>query len=79
MANITSSLSIPNSTTTAEIRQIVLNDISAKWGKLSEQDLSALKSKDDTKDIPVIFLSAKAQQGDIDKGTSGAMAAARWA
>lgn len=28
-------------------RQLVLNDISAKWGKFSEQDLSALKSRDD--------------------------------
>jgi hypothetical protein len=28
-------------------RQLVLNDISAKWGKFSEQDLSALTSRDD--------------------------------
>ena len=31
----------------AEIRQIVLKEISAKWGKFSEQDLSALKNRDD--------------------------------
>jgi hypothetical protein len=31
----------------AATRQIVLNDIRSKWGKFSEQDLSALKSKDD--------------------------------
>jgi hypothetical protein len=31
----------------AETRAIVLKEISAKWGKFSEQDLSALKDKDD--------------------------------
>jgi division protein CdvB (Snf7/Vps24/ESCRT-III family) len=30
-----------------ETREIVLKEISAKWGKFSEQDLSALKDKDD--------------------------------
>ena len=30
-----------------DTRQLVLNDISAKWGKFSEQDLSAIKSRDD--------------------------------
>ena len=39
------------------------------------QACEALKSADGTKDIPVIFLSAKAQQGDIDKGTSFGVAA----
>jgi uncharacterized protein YjbJ (UPF0337 family) len=32
---------------TAETRQIVLKEIGAKWGKFSEQDLSALKGNDD--------------------------------
>jgi len=31
----------------AEAKKIVLKEIGAKWGKLSEQDLSALQSKDD--------------------------------
>ena len=31
---------------------------------------AVLKDADDTKEIPVIFLSAKAQQADIDKGKS---------
>jgi hypothetical protein len=31
----------------AETREIVLKEISAKWGKFSEQDLSTLKNKDD--------------------------------
>ena len=39
------------------------------------QACEQLKSWDDTKDIPVIFLSAKAQQGDIEKGRSFGVAA----
>jgi hypothetical protein len=30
-----------------ETRQIVLKEIGAKWNKFSEQELSALKNKDD--------------------------------
>ena len=33
--------------TAAETRQVVLQEITAKWGKFSEQDLSALKDRDD--------------------------------
>ena len=43
MTNVASNTSAAS----AETRQIVLKEISAKWGKFSEQDLSALKSKDD--------------------------------
>ena len=46
MAN-TASGSPAAKTAAAATRQIVLNDIRSKWGKFSEQDLSALKSKDD--------------------------------
>ena len=31
----------------AETKQIVLKEIGSKWGKFSEQDLSALKGNDD--------------------------------
>lgn len=31
----------------AETRQIVLKEIGAKWDRLSEQELSAFKNKDD--------------------------------
>jgi hypothetical protein len=31
----------------AETKQILLKDIGAKWGKFSEQELGALKNKDD--------------------------------
>jgi CheY-like chemotaxis protein len=39
------------------------------------QACEMLKSADATKEIPVIFLSAKAQQGDIEKGQSFGVAA----
>ncbi|MEA2516553.1 MAG: hypothetical protein QOG16_391 [Actinomycetota bacterium] len=39
------------------------------------QACEMLKAADATKEIPVIFLSAKAQQGDIEKGQSFGVAA----
>jgi len=47
MANVASSISAANSRTGAETRQVVLQEIRVKWGKFSELDLSALKSRDD--------------------------------
>jgi hypothetical protein len=47
MANTASNASVAKPETAADTRQIVLKDIRAKWGKFSEQDLSALKSNDD--------------------------------
>jgi hypothetical protein len=47
MTNTASNASVAKPETAADTRQIVLKEISAKWGKFSEQDLSALKSKDD--------------------------------
>ena len=32
------------------------------------QTCARMKSNDETKDIPIVFLSAKAQQSDIEKG-----------
>jgi hypothetical protein len=37
----------PNTNTPTDARQIVLKDIASKWGKFSQQELEALKSKDD--------------------------------
>jgi hypothetical protein len=47
MTNVASNPSSSNPQSTAETRQIVLKEIGAKWNKFSEQDLSALKGKDD--------------------------------
>jgi uncharacterized protein YjbJ (UPF0337 family) len=47
MTNVASNPSTAKPQTAAETRQIVLKEVGAKWGKFSEQDLSALKGKDD--------------------------------
>jgi hypothetical protein len=46
MTNVASTPAVKAGTST-ETRQIVLKEIGAKWNKFSEQDLSALKNKDD--------------------------------
>src|SRR6266852_1952667 len=46
MTNVASNTSATPATP-AEARQIVLKEVGAKWGKFSQQDLSALKGKDD--------------------------------
>jgi hypothetical protein len=53
---------------TAESKQIVLKEIGAKWGKFSEQDLSALKGNDDLVNQAVAkYGIEKAQaQRDVD-------------
>ncbi len=61
-------------TATAEMPDLVILDI--MMPRLDGyQACQQLKGSDATKDIPVIFLSAKAQQGDIDKGESYGVAA----
>jgi len=52
----------------AETRQIVLKEVGAKWGKFSQQDLSALKGKDDlVTQVVAKYSIEKAQaQRDVD-------------
>ena len=47
MTNLATNAAAAIPPTAAETKQIVLKEVGAKWGKFSEQDLSALKSKDD--------------------------------
>jgi hypothetical protein len=47
MTNVASNAAAPKLETAVETRQVVLTEIRAKWGKFSEQDLSALKGNDD--------------------------------
>jgi hypothetical protein len=47
MTNVASNTTAAKPQTAAENKQIVLREIRAKWGKFSEQDLSALKGNDD--------------------------------
>ena len=54
--------------TAAETKQIVLKEIGAKWNKLSQQDLSALKGRDDlVTQLAAKYGLEKAQaQRDVD-------------
>ena len=58
---------------TAESKQILLKDIGAKWSKFSEQELGALKNRDDLVDHVVAKYSLdKAQaQRDVDAVMKG--------
>lgn len=49
-------------------RQAILNEIGAKWGKFSEQDLSSLKGKDDlvTQVVNKYGLEKAQAQRDVD-------------
>jgi hypothetical protein len=47
MTSTTSNAAAAKPERTAETKQIVLKEIGSKWGKFSEQDLSALKGNDD--------------------------------
>jgi hypothetical protein len=47
MTNVSSTATPVKPEAAAEIRQTVLKEIGAKWGKFSEQDLSGLKTNDD--------------------------------
>ena len=52
----------------AEAKQIILKEIGSKWGKFSEQDLSALKDKDDlvTQVVAKYGLEKAQAQRDVD-------------
>jgi division protein CdvB (Snf7/Vps24/ESCRT-III family) len=58
---------------TAESKQILLKDIGAKWSKFSQQELSALKSKDDLiNQVVTKYSLEKAQvQRDVDAVMKG--------
>lgn len=64
----TANASVAKPETAADTRQIVLKEIGAKWGKFSEQDLSALKSKDDvvTQVVAKYSLEKDQAQRDVD-------------
>jgi hypothetical protein len=47
MNPVTPNTASASTSTPAEAKHILLKDIGAKWGKFSEQELGALKNKDD--------------------------------
>ena len=63
----------PNTVNPAEAKQILLKDISSRWGKFSEQELDALKSEDDlVTQIVAKYSIDKAQaQSDVDAVMKG--------
>jgi hypothetical protein len=50
----------------AENKQILLKDIGAKWSKFSEQELGALKSRDDLVNLVVAKYSLDKGQAQRD-------------
>jgi hypothetical protein len=52
----------------AEAKQIILKEIGSKWSKFSEQDLSALKDRDDlvTQVVAKYGLEKSQAQRDVD-------------
>ena len=66
----TASASAGNS---ADTKQILLKDIGAKWGKFSEQELGALKSKDDlvTQVVAKYSIDRAQAQRDVDAVMKG--------
>ena len=47
MNSVTPNTASASTSNPAEAKQILLKDISSKWGKFSEQELGALKNRDD--------------------------------
>jgi hypothetical protein len=68
VTNMASNPSTAEPHTAAETRQIVLKEVGAKWGKFSQQDLSALKGKDDlvTQIVAKYSLERNQVQRDVD-------------
>jgi hypothetical protein len=68
MTNTAPSASVAKPEAATDARQIVLKEIGAKWSKFSEQDLSALKSKDDlvTQVVGKYSLEKDQAQRDVD-------------
>ncbi len=62
-----------NTGNAAENRQILLKDIGARWGKFSEQELGALKNRDDlvTQVVAKYSLDKAQAQKDVDAVMKG--------
>ena len=62
-----------NTGNSADTKKILLKEISAKWGKFSEDELGALKSKDDlVTQVVAKYSIEKAQaQRDVDAVMKG--------
>jgi hypothetical protein len=63
----------PGATKSAEIRQIVRREVGAKWNKLSAQDLSGLRDRDDlVREVAARYgLETSEAQRDVDSVLKG--------
>ena len=68
MKNVASHATLAKPETAARTKQIVCNEIRLKWGKFSDQDLSALKDNNDlVTQLATKYGLEKAQaQRDVD-------------
>jgi hypothetical protein len=68
MTNVTSNTSAAKPETSAQTKKMILKEVGAKWGKFSDQDLSALKGKDDlvTQIVAKYSLERAQAQREVD-------------
>jgi hypothetical protein len=73
MNTVTPNTASANTGNPADTKQILLKEISAKWGKFSEQELGALKSKDDlvTQVVAKYSIDKAQAQRDVDAVMKG--------
>ena len=67
-SNTASNTNAATGQSTAEAKQIILKEIGSKWGKFSEQELSALKDRDDlvSQVVAKYGLEKSQAQRDVD-------------
>ena len=68
MANVSSNAAAAKPETAIENKKAILKEIRAKWDKFSEQDVSALKGKDDlvTQIVAKYSIDKAHAQRDVD-------------
>jgi hypothetical protein len=73
MNTVTPNTTSASSENSAETKQILLKDIGAKWSKFSEQELGALKNKDDlvTQVVAKYSIDKAQAQRDVDAVMKG--------
>lgn len=73
MNSVTPNAASASTSNPAEAKQILLKDISSKWGKFSEQELGALKNKDDliTQVVAKYSIEKAQAQRDVDAVMKG--------
>jgi hypothetical protein len=73
MKAVTPNIAPASAGDSAESKQILLKDIGAKWNKFSEQELGALKNKDDlvTQVVAKYAIDKVQAQRDVDAVMNG--------